>query len=91
MNYARFNLGVALVRSNRLEEGARQLDAVGHAAVDATMSCWRCKDKANLALGFAYLQDQQAGAGETVRWSACASTARSPRARCWGWAGPTRR
>ena len=58
MNFARFNLGVALVRSNRLEEGARQLDAVGRLQ-STNDELLALRDKANLALGFAYLQNQQ--------------------------------
>jgi tetratricopeptide (TPR) repeat protein len=53
--YARYNLGVALVRSERFDEGMRLLDDVGrlertNPELDAL------RDKANLALGFAYLQ-----------------------------------
>jgi hypothetical protein len=56
--YARFNLGVALVRSNRLADADRQLTAVG--TLDSTREeLLALKDKANLALGFAYLQAQQ--------------------------------
>ena len=56
--YARFNLGVALVRSNRLAEADVQLTAVG-SLVTAREELLALKDKANLALGFAYLQAQQ--------------------------------
>jgi hypothetical protein len=56
--YARFNLGVALLRGNRLEEGARLLDQIGQIRTsDEEMLALR--DKANLALGFAWLQDKQ--------------------------------
>jgi hypothetical protein len=53
--YAQFNLGVALVRSGRLDLGARALDTVGtlertNPELDAL------RDKANLALGYAFLQ-----------------------------------
>jgi hypothetical protein len=53
--YARFNLGVALVRKGRLADADPFLTAVG------TMYAQRAemlalKDRANLALGFAYLQ-----------------------------------
>jgi len=59
MHYARFNLGVALLRSNRLADGARFLDAVG--SIDtADNELLALKDKANLALGFAYLQANDA-------------------------------
>ena len=57
-SYARFNLGVAMVRSGRVEDAAAMLDAVGrlppyNEELDAL------RDKANLALGYAYLQDDQ--------------------------------
>jgi lipopolysaccharide biosynthesis regulator YciM len=55
MHYARFNLGVALLRSNRLADGARFLDAVGSLGTGDN-ELLALKDKANLALGFAYLQ-----------------------------------
>jgi tetratricopeptide (TPR) repeat protein len=53
--YAQFNLGVALVRSGRLEEGVRLLEQVGR--LDRTnRELDALRDKANLALGFALLQ-----------------------------------
>jgi hypothetical protein len=61
LQYARFNLGVALVRSQRLADGERFLDAVGQLA-SADSELLDLKDKANLALGFAWLQ-----AGEAAR------------------------
>lgn len=56
--YAQFNLGVALVRSGRLEEAQRILSELGN------IEPWNeeltsLRDKANLALGFALLQDGQ--------------------------------
>jgi hypothetical protein len=61
MQFARFNLGVALLRSNRLADGAKFLDAVGTLQTsDEEMLALR--DKANLALGFAYLQAGDAAA-----------------------------
>jgi hypothetical protein len=59
MQYARFNLGVALLRSTQLAAGARLLDAVGTINTDND-EMLALKDKANLALGFAYLQADQA-------------------------------
>lgn len=54
--YARFNLGVALVREQRADEGAKLLDAVGSIdAPDSELSALR--DKANLALGFTWLKE----------------------------------
>jgi hypothetical protein len=53
--YARFNLGVALVRSGRLEEGARQLGEVGVLRAQSE-ELKSLRDKANVALGYAWLQ-----------------------------------
>lgn len=63
--YARFNLGVALVRMGRLEEGARQLDRVGRGSPDSA-ELLDLRDKANLALGFAYLQKSLDGQARPV-------------------------
>ena len=49
-SFARFNLGVALLRSNRLAEGAPFLDSGTSRTTNAELSR---ADKANLALGFA--------------------------------------
>ena len=55
MAFARFNLGVALVSQNRIGEAAQQLNNVGTMqAVGSEMQALR--DKANLALGYAWLQ-----------------------------------
>jgi Tetratricopeptide repeat len=54
-SYARFNLGVALVRENRLEDAATLLDALGNMPV-ASQEMAALRDKANLALGFAWLK-----------------------------------
>lgn len=57
-NYAQFNLGVAMVRSGRVNEAADILDELGEIEpLNEEMSSLR--DKANLALGYAYLQDDQ--------------------------------
>jgi len=56
--YARFNLGVALVRENRLNDADPFLTGVGTMlAPSAELASLR--DRANLALGFAYLQANQ--------------------------------
>lgn len=55
MAYARFNLGVALVRAGRLAEADPVLSAVGNVDSDKE-ELLALKDRANLALGFAYLQ-----------------------------------
>jgi hypothetical protein len=56
--YARFNLGVALVRNNRLVDAAPFLTAVG-SMLAGTPELLALRDRANLALGFAYLQANQ--------------------------------
>ena len=56
--YARFNLGVALVRLGRYEQGVRQLDRVGRLDSDDP-EFLALRDKANLALGFAHLQAER--------------------------------
>lgn len=53
--YARFNLGVALVRENRLSDADPFLSGVGSMLAD-TPELAALRDRANLALGFAYLQ-----------------------------------
>jgi lipopolysaccharide biosynthesis regulator YciM len=65
MAFARFNLGVALVRQNRLAEADPVLTAVGTTdAPGSEMAALR--DKANLALGYAWLQANNPGAARTA-------------------------
>ncbi len=55
-SYARFNLGVALVRSGRIEAAQKILDDLGDMnPFNEELTALR--DKANLALGYALLQD----------------------------------
>lgn len=54
-SYARFNIGVALVRQERVEEAAELLNEVGKIAAP-TEEMAALRDKANLALGFAWLK-----------------------------------
>ena len=64
-SYARFNIGVALVRKERLEEAAKLLDAVGQ--IDApTEELAALRDKANLALGFAWLKANRPADAKSV-------------------------
>ncbi|HET9328891.1 MAG TPA: tetratricopeptide repeat protein, partial [Steroidobacteraceae bacterium] len=56
--YARFNLGVALVRANRLADADPFLSGVG-TMLAPTPELAALRDRANLALGFAYLQANQ--------------------------------
>ena len=61
--YLRYNLGVALVRAGRSPEGEAQLDTVGTRRADDE-EARLLRDKANLALGYGYLQN---GAPEESR------------------------
>ena len=62
-SYARFNIGVALVRSGRIEEAAELLNELG--SMDPfTEELAALRDKANVALGYALLQDGQAYAAK---------------------------
>ena len=57
-SYAKFNLGVALVRSGRIAEAQKILDDLGD--MDPfNNELTSLRDKANLALGYALLQDGQ--------------------------------
>jgi hypothetical protein len=56
--FAQFNLGVALVRQNRMPEADAELTAVGTLA-STQPELLALRDRANLALGFAYLQANQ--------------------------------
>jgi lipopolysaccharide biosynthesis regulator YciM len=65
MAFARFNLGVALASENRLAEAAPVLTTVGTMnAVGSEMQTLR--DKANLALGYAWLQANNPEAARTA-------------------------
>ena len=72
MAYARFNLGVALVRAGRLAEADPILTRGRHAQCPTAPRCSDLRDKANLALGFAYLQADQSRHRRVSRSSACA-------------------
>jgi hypothetical protein len=56
--FAQFNLGVALVRQQRMPDADRYLTAVGTLA-SSQPELLALRDRANLALGFAYLQANQ--------------------------------
>jgi len=66
--YARYNLGVALVRMGELDAGAVLLDKVG--TMQATGAdreeLQGLRDRANVALGFAYLQSDLKGEAKPV-------------------------
>jgi len=56
--YSKFNLGIALVRKNRLNDAMPFLNAVGDLSSESE-EMLSLRDKANLALGFALLQGQR--------------------------------
>jgi hypothetical protein len=65
VNYARYNLGVTLVRMGLLEGGAELLNQVGTIwTYNEEQSALR--DRANLALGFAYLQADLEGDAKPI-------------------------
>jgi hypothetical protein len=56
--YAQFNLGVALVKLGKLDEGIEQLTQVGKMK-STSSEMIALRDKANLALGYAHLKHEQ--------------------------------
>jgi hypothetical protein len=63
--YAQFNLGIALVRKDRLAEAITYLNRVGTMSTRSE-ELLALKDKANLALGFALLQAQRAAEARPI-------------------------
>jgi hypothetical protein len=63
--YAQFNLGVALVRKDRLADAIPHLDRVGRMETSSE-ELLSLKDKANLALGFALLQAERASEARPI-------------------------
>ena len=63
-SYAKFNIGVALVRSGRIDEAAKLLNDLGkmNPFNDELLAL---RDKANLAIGYALLQDGQANVAKS--------------------------
>lgn len=59
--YARFNLGIALIREHRLAEADQALEAVGTLATRSPELA-ALRDRANLAIGYAHLQANDAAA-----------------------------
>ncbi len=55
VGYARYNIGVSLVRLGQIEAGARVLDEVGQLDLE-NPELDALRDKANVALGYAWLQ-----------------------------------
>jgi hypothetical protein len=62
--YARYNLGVALIKSGEVARGSAVLDALGRAPAESE-EFRSLRDRANVALGFAALSDKQPQAART--------------------------
>ncbi len=61
----RYNLAVAMIHNGRIKEGRQQLNQVG--TIDAgTPDLRALRDKANLILGYQYLQEQQGDSARAV-------------------------
>ena len=84
--YAQFNLGVALVRKDRLADAIPYLDRVGRIETRSE-ELLSLKDKANLALGFALLQAQARRRKPSPSCSACVSRVPTRARRCSASAG----
>jgi hypothetical protein len=63
--FTRYNLGVALVRSGEIERGSALLDELGRRPAENEEQR-TLRDKANVALGFAALQDKRPEVARTV-------------------------
>jgi Tetratricopeptide repeat len=55
--YVRYNLGVALIKSGQVEQGTALLDQIGRAPAEESEEMLSLRDKANVALGFTALQN----------------------------------
>ena len=66
--YSRYNIGVAQVRLGEVAAGADVLSEVGSMEIDADAAedVFALRDKANVALGYAWLQDAQPAAAKPV-------------------------
>jgi len=60
VGFAGYNLGVALIRSGKEQQGLAELDKVGQVASD-DRAVQAIRDKANLVLGFRLLEHKQPG------------------------------
>ncbi len=63
--YAEFNLGVALVRSGKFEQGAQVLDALGSRVVQDEEG-QALRDQANVALGYGFVQQHRSAEAVAV-------------------------
>lgn len=63
--YTRYNLAVALINTNRVAEGETLLDRLGRTPPRDTET-FALRDKANLTLGYHFLQREQGGTAKPV-------------------------
>ena len=63
--YARFNIGVALVRQGRIDDATKLLDAVGQIEAP-TRELAALRDKSNLALGYALIKANRPAEAKTA-------------------------
>ncbi|MBI1195909.1 MAG: hypothetical protein GC138_08690 [Gammaproteobacteria bacterium] len=85
-DYARFNLGVALIRAGEVAEGRAYLSVLGEQARGDTESI-ALRDKANLALGYTALREKRgAMAAEYLRKVSLNGFAANPALLGLGWA-----
>ena len=84
--YASYNLGIALMRDGRDDEGRHYLDVTGTINTEDTATL-AIKDKANLVLGYKLLEDDRPDAAQQVLERVRLDEAFSNRALLgWGWA-----
>jgi hypothetical protein len=87
--YTRYNLGVALIRSGEIERGSALLDALGKTPAENEEQR-SLRDKANVALGFAALQDKRPEVARTVLERVRLQSLQSNKALLgFGWASAT--
>jgi len=63
--FTRYNLAVALINTNRVAEGETILDKIGRSTPKDTES-YALRDKANLTLGYHFLQKEQGGTAKPI-------------------------
>jgi hypothetical protein len=87
--YTRYNLGVALVRSGETERGSKLLDELGKTPAENEEQR-SLRDKANVALGFAALQDKRPEVARAVLERVRLQSLQSNKALLgFGWASAT--
>lgn len=87
--FTRYNLGVALIRSGETERGSALLDELGKTPADNEEQR-TLRDKANVALGFAALQEQRPEVARTVLERVRLKSLQSNKALLgFGWASAT--